>query len=408
MTFLPTRTAGLERLHEFAQSAGDAYAKNRNFDDGMPDTGFRNNVSQLSPWLHAGLLGETEVLEAVLSAHGPEGAESFISEVFWRVYFKGYLEQRPTIWRSYTKGRDAALARLDDNSGLTKAYSEATDGRTGIAAFDHWARELIETGYLHNHARMWFASIWIFTLKLDWELGADFFLRHLADGDAASNTLSWRWVAGLHTAGKTYQASASNIALFTERHPDGPLEAEGLAEEAEPLTEGQEHSRSMPELPASDLPEEPYALLVHDEAASHEPLGIDAAPSLIISAPRPEARSPGEIGKIAQEFARDATQNGAKAAGDAFGCPVAHWTAGEALADILSDAGIENIATAYLPTGWTKDALWPELSEFEAGGRLTQIACDLDRSTWPHAKAGFFRVKKAIPDVLGELGLAGG
>ena len=408
MTFFPTRAAGLERLHEFAQSAGDAYARNRNFDDGMSEKGFRTNVSQLSPWLHAGLLSETEVLEAVLAAHGPKTAESFISEVFWRVYFKGYLEQRPTIWRSFTEGRDAAFAKVDESSGLAKAYGEATEGRTGIAAFDHWARELVETGYLHNHARMWFASIWIFTLKLDWELGADFFLRHLADGDAASNTLSWRWVAGLHTAGKTYLATASNIARFTERRPDGPLSAEGLAEEAEPLTEPQEHSRSMPQLPKNAPLPEPYALLLHDEAASHEPLGIDIAPSLIISAPRPEARSPGEIGKIAQEFARDATQMGASAASDAFGCSVAQWTAGEALADILSNAGIENVVTAYLPTGWTKDALWPELGELEADGRLTQIVCDLDRSTWPHAKAGFFRVKKAIPDVLGELGLAGG
>ena len=408
MTFLPTRTAGLERLEEFAPSAGEAYAKGRNYDDGTPDEGLRGNVSQLSPWLHAGLLSETEVLDAVLASHGPKTAEKFISEVFWRVYFKGYLEQRPGIWRSYTENRDASLAKVRDNSGLEKAYSEATAGRTGIAAFDHWARELVQTGYLHNHARMWFASIWIFTLKLDWELGADFFLRHLADGDAASNTLSWRWVGGLHTAGKTYLATASNIERFTERHPDGPLEAEGLADEAEALSEDTEHSRSMPDLPGGDLPQEPFALLLHDEGASHEPLGLGKAPSLVISAPRPEARSPEEIGEIARDFAREATQNGAKSAAEAFDCPIAEWTAGDALAKILSEAGISHIVTDYLPTGWTRDALWPELSELEADGRLTQIVSDLDRSTWPHARAGFFRVKKAIPDVLGELGLAGG
>ena len=61
---------------------------------------------------------------------------------------------------------------------------------TGIEGFDDWARELVDTGYMHNHARMWFASIWIFTLRLPWALGADFFLRHLLDADAASNTLS--------------------------------------------------------------------------------------------------------------------------------------------------------------------------------------------------------------------------
>ena len=75
--------------------------------------------------------------------------------------------------------------------------------------------ELKETGYLHNHARMWFASIWIFTLKLPWQLGADFFLKHLLDGDAASNTLSWRWVAGLQTKGKHYLATTWNINKFS-------------------------------------------------------------------------------------------------------------------------------------------------------------------------------------------------
>ena len=79
----------------------------------------------------------------------------------------------------------------------------------------HGQRELIETGYLHNHARMWYASIWIHTLKLPWTLGAAFFLTHLLDGDPASNTLSWRWVAGLHTPGKTYLARPDNIRKYT-------------------------------------------------------------------------------------------------------------------------------------------------------------------------------------------------
>ena len=61
---------------------------------------------------------------------------------------------------------------------------------------------------------MWFASIWIHTLNLPWQLGADFF-KNLLDGDPASNTLSWRWVAGLHTQGKCYLATENNIKKFT-------------------------------------------------------------------------------------------------------------------------------------------------------------------------------------------------
>ena len=62
---------------------------------------------------------------------------------------------------------------------------------------------------------MWFASIWIFTLNLPWQLGAEFFIQHLYDGDAASNTLGWRWVAGIQTQGKHYLASEWNIKKFT-------------------------------------------------------------------------------------------------------------------------------------------------------------------------------------------------
>ena len=64
---------------------------------------------------------------------------------------------------------------------------------------------------------MWFASIWIFTLNLPWELGARFFMKYLFDGDAASNTLSWRWVAGIQTQGKNYLARESNIRKFTNQ-----------------------------------------------------------------------------------------------------------------------------------------------------------------------------------------------
>ncbi|MEM1053082.1 MAG: FAD-binding domain-containing protein [Pseudomonadota bacterium] len=408
MTFIPTRDAGMERLQHFAPDAGPTYTRHRNFDDGTPAEGMRRNVSQLSPWLHAGLLSEAEVIQAVLSQHSPSDAESFISEVFWRVYFKGYLEQRPSIWASYLQGRDAALATVQSNTGIATAYSQATKGHTGIVAFDHWARELVQTGYLHNHARMWFASIWIFTLKLDWQLGADFFLRHLVDGDAASNTFSWRWVAGLHTKGKTYLAQADNIARYTERHPDGPLAAEGLAGEATPLEEPIEHPRAMPEMPMASLPDKPFALLLHDEAASHIALNLESPPALIIDAARPQARSPQETGERAITFATQAVTKGAQEAAREFGCSALPWNPEDSLATILAEAGIEAVVTPYLPIGWTRDALWQELAILQHHGELTQLVSDLNRVTWPHAKAGFFRFKKAIPSILAELGITGG
>lgn len=410
MDFTPTRTSGLARLAQFLPAAGRRYAETRNHDDGPGADGAYSNVSQLSPWLHAGLLGEREVLEAVLGQHGPRAAEKFIAEVFWRIYFKGYLEQRPAIWGDYRSGRDAALAALDANAGLRTAYAEATEGRTGIDAFDAWAQQLVATGYLHNHARMWFASIWIFTLRLDWRLGADFFLRHLIDGDAASNTLSWRWVAGLHTKGKHYLARADNIARYTAGRPDGPLAAEGLADEAEPLSEPQDYPRQTLDLPppvrADDLTQ-PFGLLLHDEAAHHAPLALPAAPALVIGAACPDARSPGPIGALADSFAARAVASGMAEASRHFGCPAVLWRAGEPLAPLLAAAGIERLTLSYLPTGWTRDALWPDLAPLAARGQVVTLLGDLDRATWPLARAGFFGVAKAIDDILRQCGIGG-
>ena len=407
MIFVPTRAAGLARLAAFLPAAGRRYAETRNADDGPAPEG-RANVSQLSPWLHAGLIGEREVLAAVLDAHGPRAAEKFVAEVFWRIYFKGYLEQRPAIWADYCKGRDAALAALAAHAGLHKAYAEAVEARTGIGAFDVWAKELVASGYLHNHARMWFASIWIFTLKLDWRLGADFFLRHLIDADAASNTLSWRWVAGLHTKGKHYLARPDNIARYTAGRPEGTLAAEGLAEDAEPLAEPQDYPRRTLDLPppvtGADLAE-PFALLLHDEAAHHATFSLPARPALVIGAARPEARSPHATTDCARDFAERAVAGGMAEASAAFGCPAVAWQPGEPLAPLLAAAGISRVAVPYLPTGWTRDAIWPELAPLGAEGRLVTLLGDLERATWPLAKAGFFGVAKAIDRLVAECGI---
>lgn len=411
MDFTPTRAAAIARLAQFLPAAGRRYAETRNADDGPGEGAGRNNVSQLSPWLHAGLLGETEVLEAVLGQHSPRAAEKFIAEVFWRIYFKGYLEQRPAIWHDYRRDLDGARAALTRNAGLRTAYEEAAGGRTGIEAFDVWARELVETGYLHNHARMWFASIWIFTLKLDWRLGADFFLRHLMDADAASNTLSWRWVAGLHTKGKHYLARADNIARYTAGRPEGALAATRLAgDEAEPLTEVPEYPRQKLDLPrpvtAADFAE-PFALLLHDEAAHHAPLALPAAPALVIGAARPDARSRDSVGDLARDFAYGAVASGMAEAAAAFGCPAVEWRAGEPLAPLLADAGVSSIAFSHLPVGWTGDALWPELATLPREVSRLALIGDLDRATWPLAKAGFFGVAKAIEGLLEECAIRG-
>ena len=234
--FFPTRAAGLARLAAWTPSAAH-YAAARNFV--RPPA--HDNVSRLSPYLQRRLILEDEVVAAVLAAHLWSTVEKFLQEVAWRTYWKGWLEHRPAAWARW---RDAVPRLMADmKSDQRSAYAAACAGRTGLACFDAWAHELRTTGWLANHARMWFASIWIFTLRLPWELGAAFFWAYLKDGDAASNTLSWRWVAGLHTPGKTYLARADNIARYTEgRFTPGPRE---LAAETVAITE----STPLPRVP---------------------------------------------------------------------------------------------------------------------------------------------------------------
>ena len=206
-TFPPSRAEALQRLARFVPAAGRIYERERNTDAGPEQP---SRVSLLSPYVRHRVITEYEILAEVLADHSLSVAEKFVQEVLWRTYWKGWMEMRPSVWARFLQERD----RHRDSFHDQRAIADAENGSTGIEGFDDWAKELVETGYLHNHARMWFASIWIFTLRLPWTLGADFFLRHLLDADVASNTLSWRWVAGLQTVGKTYLATTDNISWY--------------------------------------------------------------------------------------------------------------------------------------------------------------------------------------------------
>ena len=207
MDFKPNYINAKKSLDSFIKNGLNSYSSKRNFDLGLDD---KSNVSCLSPFIKKRIIHERTILENCLKNNKYGNIEKFIQEIFWRTYWKGWLEGRKKVWEDYNK----KLAFLKDDvnfKSLKKDYSKAVNGNSGIDCFDSWVNELVTTGYLHNHSRMWFASIWIFTLNLPWELGADFFYKNLLDADPASNTLSWRWVAGLQTEGKIYLASEENI-----------------------------------------------------------------------------------------------------------------------------------------------------------------------------------------------------
>ena len=194
--------------NNFVENNLSEYSKLRNFDYG-PDN--RSNISCLSPYITHGIINEKEVIKKSLDKFSFAKNEKFIQEVLWRTYWKGWLELRPSVWTDFL----IELKKIKGDFQNNQNYKNAIDGKTNVECFNYWVNELKENNYLHNHTRMWFASIWIFTLNLPWQLGAEFFMQHLYDGDAASNTLGWRWVAGVQTQGKHYLASEWNIKKFT-------------------------------------------------------------------------------------------------------------------------------------------------------------------------------------------------
>jgi len=236
MNFGTSRASAIEKLNNFIEKNLFEYSRLRNFDYGPKN---RSNISCLSPYITHGIISELELIKKALNKLSFSKNEKFIQEVLWRTYWKGWLELRPNIWSDYINELKKIREEFKDNAD----YKNALEGKTKIECFNEWVNELKENNYLHNHTRMWFASIWIFTLDLPWQLGAEFFMKHLYDGDAAANTLGWRWVAGIQTKGKNYLASEWNIKKFTNNRFSNIK----LKENAPPKTSDKTYSALKPE-----------------------------------------------------------------------------------------------------------------------------------------------------------------
>ena len=395
--FPPTRTAALERLQRFVPHAGRDYAARRNYDLGRDG---HSGVSTLSPYIRARLLTEDDVLQAVLTRFAPSSAEKFIQEVYWRTYWKGWLEMRPSVWMRYQADLKRQIDNVQTQAGLRDRWETACTGNTDIECFNAWAQELVETGYLHNHARMWFASIWIFTLELPWELGADFFLRHLLDGDPASNTLGWRWVAGLQTPGKTYLARTSNISKFTEGRFAPKWQLAGNA----PPVEGAVNPDRSPLPDAAMLaPTSRTGLILHDDDLSPGFL-VDAGLSPVATAfvtTRP-ALSPLVQAPHVAGFAQDAAKDVAARFGDRLGAVSNADPVPQSIAAWAAAHDLDQIVMPYAPVGPNAD-LVAALKRTEDLPTVRVIRRGYDSAAWPHATHGFFRFKDKIPKLLAGL-----
>ncbi|WP_209322485.1 FAD-binding domain-containing protein [Brevundimonas sp. AJA228-03] len=395
--FPPSRAAGLRRLADFVPHAGEAYGMGRNTDAGPEG---QQAVSGLSPWLRHRLVTEHEVIASVLGYHDPHAARRFVQEVLWRSYWKGWLQMNPEVWTRFLTERDAPLS-----SDLARAVAAAEAGATGIEGLDDWAQELVQTGYLHNHARMWFASIWIFTLGLPWALGAEFFLRHLLDGDPASNTLSWRWVAGLQTVGKTYLATTENIERFTNDR----FRPQGLATRALPLVEAPlPAARPLAPLKQSPSPGRSLLLVTGEDLSPESALPAGWRPEVVVIAVSGDPQSPWPKGKAAARFAAAAVEDAATRCAAHFDrpCVVASSLMSDAVLKMARDAETDQVVVLEAPVGPVADAVVQlETVLMGQGIALTRVRRSWDDRLWPLATKGFFKFKERAPAALIAEGL---
>ena len=375
MNFETSRAKALDKLDNFIENNLSEYSKLRNFDFGPED---RSNTSCLSPYITHGLINEKEVIQKSLNKFSFSKNEKFIQEVLWRTYWKGWLELRPNVWTDYL----VELNNIRKDFKNNENYVNAIEGKTKIECFNQWVNELKENNYLHNHTRMWFASIWIFTLELPWQLGAEFFMQHLYDGDAASNTLGWRWVAGVQTQGKHYLASEWNIKKFTNNR----FQNIKLNENAPPKVSGKSYSIikqdfSNPEIVADQN------LLVFENNLSFETTDFQnhKFKKIFIISNKNENRSiklSQKVMKFKSLLMEDQRQ---RLEDRSIECEII---------DITEIQNIENCYGLYPTIGENLDYLNSN------NLKINFLFRDLDQSSWQYCNKGFFNFKNYIPKII--------
>jgi deoxyribodipyrimidine photolyase len=387
--FYSSKQGARDALERFLPRAGLDYARARNFDYGLER---RDNVSMLSPWVRLRVIPEWELVAAVLQQHSVSEAAKFIDEVCWRTYWKGWLSRRPTVWQDYCAELAAEQASLPEQS----RYHAIVSATSGIDCMDAWTRELLDTGYLHNHARMWYASIWIHTLKLPWSLGADFFFRYLLDGDPASNTLSWRWVAGLHTEGKTYLATADNIQQYSDGRFNPQIQ---FATVPADVSRSSRNPLAAPHQTLAPLPDsDRVGLLLHeDDLSARNWLGEQVTGHATAGFIPQQCYQTQRIAQSVFDFRHNCLRDALDGSGEVY-------TQIDSVVAWAEQANITVLLMAEPSIGIWNQVL-PELQQ-ALRNKDIQLVCQRywwDDHFYPHAQAGFFRFKKAIPAAIEQL-----
>lgn len=379
-----SKSEALSQMHSFVESKADRYQAMRNYDFGKLENNF---VSGLSPAISRRIITEEVFLKTILSSFSFNKVEKLIQEVCWRTYWKGYLENRSQIWTNY-------LTDLIDLRYIkaSQEYENASKGETEIECFNRWLNELVENGYLHNHTRMWFSSIWIHTLKLPWQLGAELFMKFLLDADPASNTLSWRWVAGNHTLGKTYLANPSNIKKYTggRLFPENQLALKAVETDQDDTIEV-----STIKIEKKRNPKFVDCLLVHENDLSFE--NIPKSKILLI---QEKSLLAYDRSKFVRQFIDDALIDCKNRITKQFDKEIQllNFDRIYALKDLVTEREIKIIHTPYPAVGVLREKILQ--IEKLVPVKIKFLFSKWDQAFWPYADRGFFKLKKRIPEIV--------
>jgi len=175
------------------------YGRSRNYLDG--------SVTRLSAYLRHGCVILSEARVMSLSKWTPSQAFKFIFELAWRDFWR-------RVWKTLGPAIRKDIEKPKVKLGHEALPTDIRKGQTGLPCMDSFVRDLVDTGYVHNHARMWFASYCVHFRKLSWRSCADWYLGHLIDGDLASNHLSWQWVASTFGS-KPYIFNKENLSKYS-------------------------------------------------------------------------------------------------------------------------------------------------------------------------------------------------
>ncbi|MGL4424133.1 MAG: FAD-binding domain-containing protein [Gemmataceae bacterium] len=352
---LPTggRTAALAQLAAYDASR---YGPSRNFLDAP--------VSRLSPYLRHGMLSLPEVRDHIRSRYAgqPELVEEYLRQLAWRDFFEKVLD-----WHGVALRDDLETAKHAVRRDALMPTDIAT-GRTGLPCIDGMLAELFETGYLHNHERLWFAAYFCHFRGLRWTHGARLFRQYLLDGDEASNSASWQWVESTF-ASKPYFMNQENIAHYSNnrwcadcqvrcpfRHSYERLQTELFGGNVAPLALKVLPPETVPPVPQSpllhELPNFPPAgelIWVHDAMLSAADITVQTFPTAAVLYVQDDAS------RFDEPWAPHRTQFVQEGVADLFASipqAVKHSATGDTVATIVAMAraiGAKAIATTDHP-----------------------------------------------------------